>query len=395
MFERIKISFDTPICEFVYKTLDSQSKKHKKYSKLTHSIMKGVVLSKIKDIRVKGTQRATQALMDVIKISPNEADGVYKATGISISRLGELIYRITKEYNLENLACFFGNLIYGGIIAPRNAYGIGVSMICFEDSNEKRDASDIFDQNYILPNAHARRISRAAGEIERFVSQGSGIVAICGELEYIFSKEMLFKYKNEPDIVFVLIETPKSPEKTKITDGAAAYPSHLLGSIDKLDNIMVVISEAEPDLDELKRTGKLVYKEREGNGAWRERKLRALASYGILCSELLSGALEGAEKSSSFGTPLFSFRRDLSLQSAKLCDRAASFLESNTWRVEGKGSVDFNAIKDILHTVPQELSELIRSPDLPIKMPNLFELLSVLQYFSTFARTSSVDLTIL
>ena len=393
--ERIKISYKAPICELAYKTLNIQSKKHKKYSKLTHSIMNGFILSKLKDIRLKGSQRATAALMDAIKMPINKAEEIYKATGISAKGVGELIYRITKEYNLENLACFFGNLIYGGIIAPRNIYGYGVGAICFRESDEKPNANDWPDNNYILLNSHERRISRAVGEVDRLIAQGSGIIAICGDIDHIFAKEMLLKYKNEPDIAFILIETPKPSEKAEIAEGVAAYPSHLFSSIDKLNNIMVIISEAMPGPDETKRAERMKYKSPCGKSTWHERKLRALASYGILHGELECGTVGGADRSTRFGAPLFSFRQELSLESSELCDKATSFLARDTWHGAGKESVDLNIIKDLLGILPREVSELVRSPNLPIMMPGLFELLSVLQYFSTHGHLSSVNLTIL
>ena len=390
--DRIKISFDVKICKLAYKISDNEGKKHKKYSRLTHSIMNNYILSKLKDIKIKGAQRAREALMDVMKMPMNAADELYKTTGISMTAAGELIYRIAKGYNLENLTVFFTNMVYGGMISRRDIYGEVVGVICFEALGDDR-ASETPDRNYIAETS--QRVRRAAREIDRLIGQGSGIVVICGVREQLFASEMLYKYKSNADIAFILIESPNLSERIRVEDRAAAYPEHLLSSIDKLNNIMVILSDAKLDLEGTRRSGRIKYTAVDGNGAWREHKHRALESYGILHGEYRLNSDGGEGRASGFGEPVFSFRRDLSLQSSEIYAKADDFVKNNCRAPRGKGEWGFKAINNALGALPADIAAIIRTPKLPMIMPDLFELLAILQYFATNGRLNSLTLTVL
>ena len=320
----------------------------KRYSRFNENIAKSYVLSKLREIKMKGRGEADRFVEKLISNRKSDMPrDMASFIGKNRSVWADFIYRTAARLDPETLARFFVPFVYGGIISRKNVSGETFGVIDFEKSKEN------------IPKNN--RIMNAIGKIEGFWRRGISVIIIEGVAEMIYSPEMLSLYARSPSEAYIIIERETS-EKNTLVSGKSAYDRVVLTKLGGAKNVLVLLSP--------NNVGGAV--EVAASNDWLTGKSRALSSYGILhgiCDHIDEKSCDRCKQ----GSVLSLFDSKISLDSVvgdslDLAKRA-------------------NGVFDVL---PREVVEFLTSPALPVRLPDLYELLTVSQFIISGANIRQI-----
>ena len=377
--------------------------KRKKYNRFTTNMVKSYVRTKAKEISLKGPVEAEKTIEKLVIGPSGEVENpilleIIKNKGA----WGEFLGNLAKKYDIERLANFFTELIYGIMISKRNERG------------------EIAARVNINGKQGERGFIRAVKAIKEAKMRGIGVFFLEGSTEDIFSAELYGLYNEMSDCIFFLLERSESDNDLKL------YNDRTLNAIGGLNNIFVIlelergsavnesgakgmeniISDSQKTnilrksraLEQkkilfgavvrenganLRRDPEKYMLEKTINGAESE-KAENVKRDNICDAEykdllLNSSAIAVFEKERSFGNEVAVLLRNaLSGIGYSLGDALREINSSSKKRTgKGKNSRIFDIGFDFL---PECMKKFIKEPDFPLILPEMCDILNVIQF---------------
>lgn len=304
----------------------------KRYSKLNESLIRGYILSHLRDVRMGGRTEADKMMNKLI-------------SGKKVELSGETIELLTKNRNaLTDFACslvsrldsealtgFFVPFIYGGLFSYKNASGEIVGIVNFESGGKKMTSGE---GDFAALNA-----------VERLKRRGIGIIVVIGRPSDIYSMKMLSLYQQSRSECFIIIEEGTDEGVLSGDRRESLYGREVLIGLSRSKNVFLVLDSSTPEV--ILRS-------------------RALSSYGVLHGAFADGRDQKMITELKRGSSIAIFDRNISLDSLISDDLTGK-------RLKG----------DVIGALPTSLLAFLSSPSLPFVLPNLFDALSALQYIKS------------
>jgi hypothetical protein len=412
-----------PILSVLIKNWAELKKPRRSYNKLTASIIKNYVYSKLQRIRRFGVGEANKIVNELILSKKNEYDAaILEMIESRKDSMCRFLCQTAMSFDIEALSLFLVNLIYGGITSSRiHGNFLGIIDLNSTDTGKISEKSVDFNE---------KRTFLACSAIDSLKNRGVGAFIIQGNDSDVFSSEMVAKYRSSPEYSFIIIETPgvkKSSEKlgenmwngknesgtnTDSLKGKSAYREGLLAEISKLKNVLVLISarssyfclenyekysqqndDSKPYGAELNSVADFRVEERSNfkNSEWFYAKLRALESYKILHGTITDRKSKTNGIQSLGGIAMFSEIFLLTdLIDKQTADKATEILAAGK-SLDGlkydnlAAKMSEKMISEWLSfafsKLPNEAKEFIDQKTLPIILPNIRDFIGILSYF--------------
>lgn len=322
----------------------------KKYSKLNESLVKSYVVSKMRDVKVKGRAEADKFIEKLIFGKKNELPGeILEFISKNKSVWSDFICKIASTQDIEALAGFFVPFIYGGISSRKNMTGELFGIIDFDENNTQTSQNE--------------RIIKALRALTGFKQRGSSAILIEGCANDVYSKQMLSAYRGSPNEAFFIIEREENGKNGELVSGQSAYDRFVLSELCAAKNVFVVLDPRKSGSSD----GSALQE------SWAAGKSRALSSYGILHG--IWGDFGGClSVSRAKGSCLAVFDHKACLNSAI----------GGSFQIPTRGD-------EILSLVPRQVKDFLASPALPMHLPNLYGLLLISQFAITAGKISNIQ----
>ena len=220
----------------------------KSYNRFVAQTAKNIVKKRFLEIR-RGGARAADEIIDQLL----NKNGKNKTHGTNAQELNELeriaraeiekdrgkwrnfIIEAAMRFDIEALACFGVNFIYGGLLTS-SVGNVGWASVIEIETNAD------------LPQDHSANAANKGGGVSnraRIISETVSRGRSRGNMVWIlkgrglYDPDMLKIYRFEPDIAFILLE---EPDKNGIRRGTASFDD-----LSRLKNVLSVIPASESD----------------------------------------------------------------------------------------------------------------------------------------------------
>ena len=313
----------------------------KRYGKLTEGLVRSYVSTRLRDIRLNGRGEADKAIEKLIFDKKREISGdILEFIKKNRAVWGQFLYDIASRFDTDALVGFFVPLIYGGVISRKNATGELLSAVRFDRQNENIRSDE--------------RLFASSGAIGECKRRGNTVIIIEGGVEEVYSDRLLSLYLSSPNEAFIIIEREnnKNDSGRAFASGDASYKRETLVALGRAKNVFIVLSC-------------------EGKTERIRGKSGALSSYGI--PHGFSVNASAMEKGRDNGL----LQSVLSIKGG-----AVAVFDGGSSLIGAMGGTDPASVsaENILSILPSSLTDFLESPSLPVHLPDLFELLSVLQF---------------
>lgn len=377
--------------------------KKRRFSRLTFNISKSYVKNKLNEIRLYGSREADK-LMERLTPQPKSSADVIIQNAIKINRgrIKRLLCEIASECDADAVSGFFVPFIYGGIVSCKSSTGETTLFVDFSPRN--RDSG---------PNDLKKSILRASGAIFRAKHKGISVISVRGSRDEIFSAEMCRAYADSPEQAFILVERCGS---VTVESGDIAYDKGITDRLRQLKNIFVLIESDGGGSCGLEGSNlKNAMESNKKDVSFQSlavAKLKALKCYKILsglieteggscrkgeCSNLYSSdrieclifndSLSITEFLSQNGVDIPSFMKKISFDEYKSADpsykRNMAYAQKRNGREAVVDGLPIGELTDLVKKMSDKTGALL---DKKAVLPNLFEILTVIQYISSGGR---------
>lgn len=321
----------------------------KKYSRLSENIIKSYVLSKLRDVRMKGRAEADrfiekQILGKKTDFSSEILSFMSKNRGI----WADFIYKVAATQDIEALTGFFVPFIYGGLISRKNMTGEAFGVVEFGKNDSKIPQSE--------------RIMNAIRAIDGLKRQGISVILIEGRPNTIYSRQMLSMYRGSPSEAFIIIEREEKEDNAALESGKSTYDREILSELCAAKNVFILL---DPKNSEQTNSASSCDVRTVG-------KSRALLSYGILHGTWRDFG-DSLDVSGKKGSGLIVFDCKMSLNG-----------------VLGGALTMPKRTDEIFDLIPRPIVDFLTSPSLPIRLPSLYELLIPSQFILTAGKMREI-----
>ena len=362
----------------------------KRYSRLSENIAKGYVLSKLRDVRMRGRGEADKFIDKMIFGKKPEVPSeilafMQKNRGV----WADFIFKVAAALDPEALTGFFVPLVYGGVISRKNMSGEAFGIVEFGENDSKTPQSE--------------RIMRAIRAIDSFKRQGISIILIAGVANTIYSKQMLSMYRNSPNEAFIIVERESEKDGAMLESGKSAYDRTVLIELCAAKNVLVLLDSK----DSYQANGV------SSRGARTAGKSRALSSYGILHG-VWSNFADRSSIIDDKSSQNYGKSGNLSANSSEISGKGSCFItfdRGSTLKASVNGLLKIpkrteeaikpmmsaeNTIKlvtsteDVIKLIPRPVVDFLASPTLPIRLPDLYELIIISQFILTAGKIRNI-----
>ena len=304
----------------------------KRYSKLNESLIRGYILSHLRDVRVGGRAEADKMMNKLISGKKVELSGeTIKLLTKNRNALTDFACSLVSRLDSEALTGFFVPFIYGGLFSCRNVSGEIAGIVNFESGGRKITSDD---GDFAALNA-----------VERLKRRGIGIIVVIGRPSDIYSMKMLSLYQRSRSECFIIIEKGAGEGNSSGERRESLYGREVLSGLCRSKNVFLVLDGSTTDV--ILRS-------------------RALSSYGILHGAFVDGRDQKMITELKRGSAIAIFDRNISLDSLISDDLTGMGLKC-----------------DVVGALPTSLLAFLSSPSLPFVLPNLFDALSAMQYIKS------------
>lgn len=313
----------------------------KRYGKLTENLIRSYVSSRLRDIKLKGRAESDKAIEKLISDKKRELPtDILRFVEQNRSVWAQFLYETASRLDNDALVGVFVPLIYGGVISRKNSSGEMFGVVDFDSRNDKKTINE--------------RINNAISAIYELKRRGITAILIYGDPNEIYSERLLSLYLSSPTEVFIIVERESNANEKggyNRESGKAAYKREILAALGRAKNVFIIL---------------------DGDGEEMKGKSGALSSYGVLHG--FSASLgEKIARAAQKGSAVAIFDRSISLDGV-LTGVSRAKISSDS----------------ILSLMPGSIISFASHPSLPICLPDLFELLLVVQFANSCSNVREI-----
>ncbi len=389
--------------------------KKRRFSRLTFNVAKSYVKNKLNEIRLYGSREADK-LIDRFISTPKDpySAAIFKEIALRRSYIKRLLCDLASKCDGDAIAGFCVPFVYGGIVSSKGFAGETTKIIEFKQKNGDMDS-----------NGLKRRVLSASNSIFRAKNNGLSVMVIRGCAREIYSPEMCRAYSDSPEQAFILIE---SCEEAWIEHGMATYEREVIERLRGIKNVFILIEykkkgkRAQNGEHTWEKTSGYEAAEKYGGATYQGlaiAKLKALRCYKILtgllivdgsseecsselreCGEnvcpIFDKTLSVAEFINQNGVNIADLIKEFNAKAELIKGkrRGGSFYgrEGNTSSAR-RGASD---VEDISYEFSDHLRDLLGKislySDKNLIFPDIYEILTVIQYISSLGRCEKTSI---